>query len=59
MGTADYTASTPELDSHSNMIVVGKQDFVFSCSSQYVYVKAFTEEVGGLSKVPIVEAFIV
>ena len=58
MGTGDYTASTTALDSHANMIVVGKQDFVFSHSGQSVDVKAFTAEVGGLYKVPIVDAVI-
>ena len=41
------------------MIDVGKQAFVFSQSGHSVDIKAFTEEVGGLSKVPIVDAVIV
>ena len=58
MGTGDYNASTTELESHANIIVVGKQAFVFSHSGQSVDVKAFTEGVGGLSKVPIVDGVI-
>ena len=58
MGTVEYTASTTDLGSHANIIVVGKQDFVFSHSGQSVYVKAFNEEFGGLAKVPIADAVI-
>ena len=58
MGTSDYTDSATDLDSHANMIVVGGHAFVFSHSGQSVDVKAFTDEVSGLSKVPIVDAVI-
>ena len=34
MVTSDHTASTTELDSHANIIVVGKHDFLFSQSGQ-------------------------
>ena len=59
MGTGDYNASTTELESHANIIVVGKQAFVFSHIGQSVNVEEFTEEVGGISKVPIFDAVIV
>ena len=59
MGTGDYIASTTELDSHVNMIVMGKQAFLLSNSVQSVDVKAFPEVVDGLYKVPIVDAVIV
>ena len=58
MGTGDYIASTTELDSHVNMIVMGKQAFLLSNSVQSVDVKAFPEVVDGLYKVPIVDAVI-
>ena len=58
MGTSEYTASTTELDSHANMIVVGKQAFVFSNSGQSVDFKAFTDEFVGLFKVHIVDSVI-
>ena len=55
---ADIFLSFTELDSHANMVVVGKQAFVFSHSGQYANVQAFADEVKGLQKVPIVDAVI-
>ena len=40
------------------MVVIGKQAFIFNHSDQYVNVRAFTDEVKGISKVPIVDAVI-
>ena len=40
------------------MVVIGKQVFVFSHSGQYANVRAFTDEVKGIPKVPIVDAVI-
>ena len=47
-----------ELDSHANMVVIGKQVFVFSHSGQYANVRAFTDEVKSIPKVPMVDAVI-
>ena len=40
--------SSTELDSHADMVVIGKQAFVFSHSGQYANVQAFTDEVNVL-----------
>ena len=40
------------------MVVIGKQAFIFSHSGQYENVRAFTDEVKGITKVPIVDAVI-
>ena len=50
--------SSTELYSHANMVVIGKQAFIFSHSGQYANVGAFTDEVKGITKVPIVDAVI-
>ena len=50
--------SSAELDSHANMVVIGKQVFIFNQSDQYANVRAFTDEVKGIPKVPIVNAII-
>ena len=55
---AEIFLSFTELDSHANMVVVGKQAFVFSHSGQYANVQVFAKEVEGLSLVPIVDAVI-
>ena len=52
-----YESST-ELDSHANMVVIGKQAFVLSHSGQYENVRAFTDEFKGIPKVPIMDAVI-
>ena len=43
---------------YRQMVVIGKQAFVFSHSGQYANVKAFTDKVKGIPKVPIVNAVI-
>ena len=50
--------SSTELDSYANMVVIGKQAFIFNHSDQYTNVRAFTDEVKGIPKVPIVDAVI-
>ena len=50
--------SSTKLDSHANMVFIGKQAFFFSHSVQYANVRAFTDEVKGIPKVPIVDAVI-
>ena len=50
--------SFTELDMHANMVVVGKQAFVFSHSGQYANVQAFAEKVDGIPAVPIAGAMV-
>ena len=40
------------------MVVIGKQAFFFNHNDQYANVRAFTDEVKGIPKVPIVNAVI-
>ena len=48
-----------ELDSHENMVVVGKHCWIISCSKQSVDVSAFADDdVEGLKSVPIVDALL-
>jgi len=47
-----------DLDSHANMIVLGKHCFIISYSGKYIDVNAFADAVGGLAQVPIVDAAI-
>ena len=56
IGESDFYLSSTELDSHANMVVIGKQAFVYIHSVQYANVQAFEKEVKGLPKVPIVDA---
>ena len=51
------TAGT-ELDSHANMIVLGEQAAVISYTGLNVEVRAFADEVKGLSQVPIIDGVI-
>ena len=41
VGESDFYLSSTELDSHANMIVYKKQDFVFSHSGKYADVQDF------------------
>ena len=47
-----------ELDSHANMVVVGKHCWIISRSKQSVDVSAFADDVEGLKDVPIVDALL-
>ena len=58
-GIDKYTAmETTELDSHSNMIVLGKQALVIQYTGHSDEVNTFSDDVGVLSKVPIVDAVV-
>ena len=46
------------MDSHTNMVVIGKQTFVFSHIGQYEDVKDFSKQMKALPEVPIVDAVI-
>ena len=47
-----------ELDSHANMIVLGQECFVFEWSGKSCSVNPFTESLGTINDVPIVDAAI-
>jgi len=47
-----------ELDSHANMVVVGKNAFVFEMTGRTCNVKPFSDELGIAESVPIVHAAI-
>ena len=58
-GIDKYTAmDTTKLDSHANMIVLGKQALVIQYTGHSAEVNAFSDDAGGLSKVPIVDAVV-
>ena len=58
-GIDKYTAmETTEIDSHTSMIVIGKHDLVIQDTGHSAEVNAFSDDVGGLSKVPIVDAVV-
>ena len=40
------------------MVVIGKQAFIFNHNDQYANVRAFTDEVKGIPKVPILDSVI-
>ena len=44
-----------ELDSHANMVVLGKNSFIFEATGRTCNVKPFTSELGIASNVPIVD----
>eukprot|EP00956_Cyclotella_meneghiniana_P044141 scaffold303339_cov89-Cyclotella_meneghiniana.AAC.2 len=50
--------STTELDSHANMVVVGKNSTIVSRTGQYADVHAFSDECDHLSQIPIVDAVV-
>ena len=45
-----------ELDSHANMIVLGKEYFIFESTGKTCNVQPFSDEFGAASDVPIVDA---
>eukprot|EP00956_Cyclotella_meneghiniana_P022884 scaffold43789_cov35-Cyclotella_meneghiniana.AAC.2 len=47
--------STTELDSHANMVVVGKNATIISRTGKYADVHAFSDECDHLSQIPIVD----
>ena len=47
-----------ELDSHANMIVLGKHSYIFESTGKTCNVKPFTSELGIASNVPIVDGAI-
>ena len=55
-GQGGYRASTTELDSHANMVVLGNHCTVVQETGKCANVNAFLSEVQALPKVPIVDA---
>ena len=51
-----HESSTSELDSHANMIVVGKQCAIFERTGKTCSVNAFSPSAGTMHEVPIVDA---
>ena len=45
-----------DFDSHANMIVVGKECYIISRSGRHAEVNAFSQEVGRMDHVPIIDA---
>ena len=43
-----------ELDSHSNMVILGRNAFIFEGSGQTYNVRQFADELGVASNIPIV-----
>ena len=57
-GDFDNFASRTELDSHANMVVVGKHCVIFDDTGKTCTVNAFSESTGKLENVPIVDALV-
>ena len=58
-GYAEGTANPrSELDSHANMMVVGKNAFVFESTGRTCNAKPFSEDLGLIKNIPIVDAAI-
>ena len=55
----NYTSLRAELDSHANMICLGKNCSILRWSHQTVTVNGFTSECGKLKHIPVVDAVIV
>ena len=58
MGYDDTNKATSELDSHANMIVVGRQATIFSKTGKCADVRPFSSDCSKLESVPIVDAAI-
>ena len=58
--TSDVTAvdsnSNTELDSHANMVVLGRHAFILNLSGKTAQVSPFTPEYDSMKEVPIVDA---
>ena len=58
MGDDDENMATTQLDSHANMIVVGRQATVFGSSGKHTDVRPFSNDCSKLEAVLIVDAAI-
>ena len=50
--------SRTELDSHTNMVVIGSESFVFKSTARICSIASFNPKLGVSSKVPIVDGAI-
>ena len=57
MGTVVQSSRT-ELDSHANMVVVGRHCTLFDSTGQTYTINAFSESSGKLHNIPIVDAVV-
>ena len=55
-GGEGRSAGTTELDSHTNMFVIGAQGKIIQRTGRYADVNAFPSDVGTMSRVPIADA---
>ena len=53
-----WSAGTMELDSHANMVVIGRQGTTIQHTGKFSDVNAFATDVGMIPRVPIVGVFI-
>ena len=58
VGKSEFYLSSTELEFQANMVVIGKQAFVFSHSGKYSDVQDFDKQVKGLPLIRIVDALI-
>jgi len=54
----DESLPCTELDSHANMVVLGRNSFIFESTGKTCNVKPFSEEIGVAEDVPIVDGAI-
>ena len=57
-GKGGSDSSNTELDSHANMIVLGRYCYIIADGGKVIDVSTFAEAAGSLSRVPIVDAVI-
>ena len=55
----DNEDPSTELDSHSNMVVLGSQDFIFESTNRTCNIQHFYPSLGIASKIPIVDGAVV
>ena len=53
-----WSMGTTEMDSHANMVVFGNQGTIIQNTGKFSDVNAFAEDVGMISRVPIVDSVI-
>ncbi len=58
-GTNYFPGTQAELDSHANMVCLGKHCTIIEYTGRTVQVNAFASEVGSLKNIPVVDAVVV
>ena len=53
-----WSTGTTELESHANMVVFGNQGMTIQNTGKFSDVNAFAEDVGMMSRVPIVDSVV-